>query len=496
MKKHTLLNVFAFCMLAAIHAHANEQRRPNIVYILADDMGYDSASALNPAMGPLKTPSIDRLTREGMTFTDAHSGAAVCTPTRYGILTGRYCWRTELKRGVLWEWGQPLIKRERLTVAELLRQQGYRTGMIGKWHLGMTWLDANGKVANGDVQLADAFFKKNEGSERVKTAAARIDFSQRITNGPLQRGFDSYFGVAVPNFPPYTWIENDRLLGSPSIPKPEKMFGHPGPMIPGWKLEDILPKLAEKSVEWISANAKKEKPFFLYLPLTSPHAPIAPSDKFKGKSGISDYADFLLETDWVVGEVLRALDETGAAKDTLVIFTADNGTAANFANFKQLQSHGVNLNAKLRASKGSIYEGGHRVPFVVRWPDKVATASRCNETVCLNDFMATVAALTGAELPKDAAEDSTNILPLILGEVTGLPKRPGVVNHSGGGQFAIRSGKWKLVFGRNGKHEFYDLTTDLKETTNVAKAHPEVVATLQKTLDRYQREGRSASPSR
>jgi len=463
------------------------KEHPNIVYILADDMSYDSVSALNEKMGPLKTPFIDQLASEGMIFTDAHSGSAVCTPTRYGILTGRYCWRTDLKSQVLWEWGRPLIERGRLTVAELLQQQGYRTGMVGKWHLGMTWLDADGKVANHDVERHDSFFKKGAAAERCKAAAARIDFSKPIADGPINHGFDDYFGVDVPNFPPYIWIENDRLKGNPSVPKPDEMFGHPGPMLPGWKLEDILPTLTAKSVQWIEQRAKEDGPFFLYLPLTSPHTPIAPSEKFKGTSGISDYADFLIETDWAVGEIMAALDRAGVADDTLLIFTTDNGTSPE-ANFKELESHGIDLHYHFKGHKAQIHEGGHRVPFIVRWPGKVAPGSSCEETVCLNDFMATVAAITGAELPEDAAEDSYNILPLFLGEKT-LPGHSWVVNHDYAGNFAIRKGRWKLVPGK--PVSLFDLEADPKEANNLADQHPELVAEMAAKLEEYKRNGRS-----
>jgi arylsulfatase A-like enzyme len=282
-------------------------------------------------------------------------------------------------------------------VAKLLQQQGYQTGMIGKWHLGMTWLASEGNVANHDIQRHDSFFKKGEAAERCKAAEARIDFSRPIADGPINHGFDYYFGVDVPNFPPYLWIENDRLQGDPSVPKPSEMFGHPGPMIPGWKLEDILPSLAEKSAEWIEAQAKEDTPFFLYLPLTSPHTPIAPSERFKGKSKISDYGDFLMETDWVVGEIMGALDRANVADSTLLIFTTDNGTAPA-ANFRELESHGVNLKYHFTGHKRQIHEGGHRVPFIVRWPGKVAAGTSCDETICLNDLMATVAAITGAEV--------------------------------------------------------------------------------------------------
>jgi arylsulfatase A len=462
---------------------------PNIVYILADDMSYDSVSALNPAIGPLKTPFIDRLVSQGMNFTDAHSGSAVCTPTRYGILTGRYCWRTDLKSQVLWEWGKPLIKRERLTVAELLRKEGYATGMVGKWHLGMTWLDRNGKVANADIQRHDSFFKKGDQAKRCLAVEARIDLTQPIADGPVNHGFDYYFGVDVPNFPPYVWIQNNRLQGNPIVPKPEEMFGHPGPMLPGWKLENILPTLAAKSAAWITEQAKEEKPFFLYLPLTSPHTPIAPSAKFKGRSGLSDYVDFVMETDWAVGEVMAALEKAGVADNTILIFTTDNGTSGK-ANFKELESHGINLRHHYKGSKTQIHEGGHRIPFIVRWPARVAAGSDCRETVCLNDFMATAAAITGAQLPKDSAEDSNNILPLFLGAEK-LPEHSWVVNHDYSGRFAIRKGKWKLVAGQPDK--LFDLDADVKETSNVASANPSLAAEMKAKLMQYQDSGRSVA---
>lgn len=465
-------------------------KRPNIVLILADDMSYDSVSAFNPKMGNLKTPNIDRLVQEGMSFTDAHSGSSVCTPTRYGLLTGRYCWRTRLKSSVLWEWGAPLLDPERLTVAEMLQAQGYDTGMIGKWHLGMNWHGKNGNIANGDLQLADSHFKKGAAAERIKAVEQRIDLTRPVTGGPADNGFDYYFGVDVPNFPPYVWIQNNELQGMPSATKPKRMFGHPGPMLPGWKLDAILPTLADKSVEWIDARSKGDRPFFLYLPLTSPHTPIAPSPDFKGKSGISAYADFVIETDWVVGHVMRALTETGTANNTIVIFTADNGTASK-ANFKKLESHGVDLHYHYRGHKLQIYEGGHRVPFIVRWPTYVDAASTCSQTICLNDFMATVADLLDVDLPDDAAEDSTSILPLITGGKTDLPDHPMVVNHDFKGGFAIRNGSWKLI--ATSPPQLYDLENDPKETTDVAADYPEVVTGMKATLEQYKTQGRSAA---
>ena len=463
--------------------------KPNIVFILADDMSFDSVSANNPKMGTLKTPHIDRLISQGMNFTDAHSGSAVCTPTRYGLLTGRYCWRTPLKNSVLWDWAAPLIKPDRLTVAEILQQQGYATGMVGKWHLGMSWHDKDGKIVNGNLKLSDASFKKGAAADRIAAAVRRIDYTQAVRGGPVDHGFDYYFGVDVPNFPPYVWIENDKLLGIPSVPKPKEMFGCIGPMLPGWKLEDILVGLAKKAAEWVTAQSKVDKPFFLYLPLTSPHLPTAPSKAFQGKSGISLYCDFVMETDWVVGQVMEALDKSGSAKNTLIFFSTDNGTSPGGANFKLLESHGIDLHNHFKGHKRQIHEGGHRVPFVARWPGTIEAGSTCDETIGLNDFIATVADLLNVKLPDTAAEDSFSILPLLTGEKTALPGHPSVVNHDISGRFAIRKGKWKLVSGSNA--QLFDLDSDPKEGRNLAYSYPEVVKELAGRLKRYKENGRS-----
>jgi arylsulfatase A-like enzyme len=459
---------------------------PNIVFILADDMSFDSVSANNDKIGAMRTPRIDGLIAGGMNFTDAHSGSAVCTPTRYGLLTGRYCWRTKLKRSVLWEWAAPLIEDERLTVAELLQEQGYTTGMVGKWHLGMTWFDADGQIANAGLKLEDAGFRAAS-KKRIEAVSAKIDFSKPVRGGPLDHGFDFYFGVDVPNFPPYAWIKHDQVQGDPSVPKPKEMFGLPGPMVPGWKLENILAGLGNEAASWIAAQAKTEEPFFLYVPLTSPHAPISPSKAFQGKSGISTYADFVIETDAVVGQVLDALERSGAAKDTLVFFSCDNGTSPSFANFTQLEKQGVNLRNHFKGHKAQIHEGGHRVPFAARWPGNIKPGSTCNQTICLNDFMATVAELLNVELPENTAEDSTSILPLLMGTQSTFPDRPAVVHHDIGGIFAIRQGPWKLVAGK--KPRLFNLDDDPKEANDLAAAHPERVQNMRSLLESIQKSG-------
>ncbi|MFK7789682.1 MAG: arylsulfatase [Phycisphaeraceae bacterium] len=484
-----LLSLFLFTVGCSSTSHPAQKQWPNIVFILADDMGIDSISVNNPAMGPLKTPNIDGLARQGMNFTDAHSASAVCTPTRYGLLTGRYCWRTELKSEVLWDYGRPLIEADRLTVAELLKENGYATGMIGKWHLGLDWYDKDGNIANHDLKIKDAIWRPQNGSaDRVRAVERRIDWTKPVTGGPTDQGFDDYFGVDLPNMAPYAWISQDRLTAIPSVPKPKSMFGNDGPMVPGWELEDILPTLAERSAEWIEAKSQQDKPFFLYLSLTSPHSPIAVSEPFQGKSGISVYADFIVETDWVVGHVMQALEDAGVADNTLVIFSTDNGTAA-FARFDEIKKKGVDFQANFKGRKGQIWEGGHRVPFIARWPGVIEAGSTNDEVICLNDFMATTAELLDTVLPDDTAEDSTSILRLLTGEATTLPDRSAVVHHDYRGNFAIRQGRWKLVIAE--KNQLYDMHADPKETTNLAAKHPAVVERLATLLKTYQESGRS-----
>jgi len=369
--------------------------------------------------------------------------------------------------------------------------------MVGKWHLGMGWQTADGSLANKDLLISDADFKGDGPKARVDAVANRIDFTKRVEGGPVDHGFDYYFGVDVPNFPPYVWIQNDRLLGLPSVPKPDDMFGAPGPMLPGWKLETILPTLAEKAAEYIARESQTSEPFFLYLPLTSPHAPIAPSPAFQGKSGISVYADFIMETDWAVGRVMQAIADSGVGDDTLFIFTTDNGTASK-CNFKELESYGIDFHHHYRGHKAQIYEGGHRVPFIIRWPSRAKAGSTCSETVCLNDFMATVAEIVEADLAENTAEDSTSLIPLILGQKTQLKNHPSVVNHDIRGRFAIRDDGWKLIFPRaqneeDGAGDLYDLENDPKETTNLISKHPEITNRLSSKLRLYVESGRSTS---
>jgi arylsulfatase A-like enzyme len=446
---------------------AQTTRPKNIVLILADDLGYGDVTCYNPE-SKLPTPHIDRLAREGMRFTDAHSGDAVCSPTRYGLLTGRYAWRTRLKRHVLEPYDPPLIEAGRQTLASLLRGQGYKTACIGKWHLGWNWAPGAGD---------------------------HPDFTKPIADGPLTRGFDYYFGTHVPNHSPYCFIENDRTVGQPTAWKPVRdLDGRPGPMLPGWRFEEILPRITARAVQYVRERAADKQPFFLYWPLTSPHEPIRPTKEFAGKTGIHPVADFLLQTDAAVGEVLRELDRSGLAEDTLVIFTADNGPAQH--GWEEMARAGQKRAGPFRGRKTQIYEGGHRVPFVARWPGRIRANSVSDRPVSLVDTLATVAELMAVPLARDAGEDSFSFAPVLLGKPA--PARPPFVAHANT-QFALRDGKWKLIVPHElGKidwrpevAELYDLAADPAETTNVREAHAGEAKRLAQVLKRYEESGRS-----
>jgi len=491
---------------------AAPNRMPNIVYILADDLGYGDLGCYNP-QSKIPTPNLDRLATQGLRFTDAHAPTAVCTPTRYSILTGRYCWRSPLKTSVLWCWDKPLITQDRLTVAKLLKKNGYDTACIGKWHLGWDWPTTDGKPPIGI------------GKTNNPDSGANVDFTKPIANGPTARGFDYYFGTAVPNFPPYCFIENDRTEGIPTERKPREMFGAPGPMLKGWKLEEILPGLERKAVEYIDAKAGKlrndtfhqtqGKPFFLYFPLTAPHTPVAPAPEFVGKSQAGPYGDFVHQVDHVVGKVMKALERNGLEKDTLVIFTSDNGpevgAAAKPGAYAGIPQYGHYSMDGLRGVKRDAWEGGHRVPFIARWPGKTKPGATSDEIICHVDFMATCAALVGEKLPDNAGEDSYSILPALLGEKLNGPIRKATVLHSISGKFALRQGDWVLIDAPSGDDnrepdwfkqergytahtqpgELYNLREDLTERRNLYGERPEIVQRLKALLEKYKSEGRS-----
>ncbi|PHN05986.1 sulfatase family protein [Flavilitoribacter nigricans] len=493
-------------LLTGCTAEEDVSNHPNIVYILADDLGYGDLSFLN-ADSKIQTPHLDQLAAGGLHFTDAHSGSAVCTPTRYGILTGRYAWRTPLKQGVLWPYDPPLIQGERITVAEMLREQGYATACIGKWHLGWDWPLTGGGYARDSLQ---GFGFDRAARLRIE---ASVDFNKPVNNGPLSHGFDYYFGDDVPNFPPYSFIENDRLLAFPDQEKPDSLFGNPGKMSAGWELEAVMPAITERAVSYIDEQSTGDQPFFLYFTLTAPHTPIAPADAFKGSSQAGAYGDYVQQVDWTVGQIMQALQEAGIREETLVIFTSDNGSPAregvNWSGaVSSVLKYDHHPSYHFRGTKADIWEGGHRVPFIVHWPAKIAAGKHSDQTICHTDFMATCAAITGQSLPERTAEDSYNLLPLLLDPQRQTPIREATVHHSGNGSFAIRKGKWKLILdaGSGGWSDpknaraledglpavqLYEMDTDFGEQNNVEGDHPEVVQELRALLESYQSSGRS-----
>ena len=478
--------------------------KPNVVYILADDMGYGDMRCNAPA-GKIPTPNLDRLAAQGMRFTDAHASSSVCTPTRYSVLTGRYCWRTRLKRGVLWPWDPALIEPDRLTVASFLRGHGYRTACIGKWHLGWNWTTLNGEPP--DKGCVYGAYERELRYELGKN----IDYEKPIGGGPVDCGFDHYFGDDVPNFPPYTWFEQDRLIEQPVEDKPDEMFGHPGAMAPGWQLEAVMPELTRRSVRYIEGS--KDEPFFLYFALTAPHTPIVPAEAFYGMSDAGTYGDYVCEVDWCVGQILDALDRKGIADNTLLVFASDNGPE-NTA-YDRIVEHGHYSMAHLRGLKRDTWEGGHRVPFVARWPGTIPSGSECDQLTILGDLMATCADLVGAPLPSDAGEDSVSILPLLRGDDR-RPVRSFAIHHSASGAFAIRKGEWVFIDAPSGDDnrepqwfkeergytphpypgELFNVKEDIAERRNLYGEYPHVVDELSTLLARAKRDGGAAAVSK
>ena len=512
MKYSKLIIVFLFLFGGIMLSCEKKVRQPNIVLFLADDMGYGDPQSYVPN-SKIPTPNIDQLASKGIRFTDAHSPASVCSPTRYAILTGRYAWRTHLKQGVLGPYNSPLIEQDRLTLPGMLKEQGYATACIGKWHLGMQW-------ATLDSAELPKIWERNFDQ-------SVIDHSKKITAGPLTAGFEYYFGTDVPNFPPYLFIENDHVVGNPTIPKPDTIYGNPGMMLPGWKLEDILPTLTKKAVSYIDNYSKQnnDKPFFLYFASTSPHTPIVPASEFQGKSQAGPYGDLVHQTDYSLGEIMKALERNGLMENTIIIFTSDNGSPARAGDphlhGKDFHATGAvitkfnhNPNAPWRGMKADIWEGGHRVPFVISWPGTIPTDKSSNEPISSVDIMASIAAITGYELTNNSAGDSWDLSDLFLGKRAGIDSgresiREAIVHHSSGGKFAIRQGKWKMIpqLGSGGwtkpinvklemndpEGQLYDLHADPSESDNLWHKHPEVVEQLQELLQKYKSEGRSVN---
>jgi arylsulfatase A-like enzyme len=465
--------------------------RPNIIVILADDQGFGDLGANNP-QSKIATPQLDALAKGGIRFTDGHTSSGVCTPTRYSLLTGRYHWRTKLQSGVLGGFSTPLIAKDRLTLAGLLKQQGYATGCFGKWHLGMSFPLKNGGIADDGGNFGKAF-----------QDAASVDYGRDIVDGPLEHGFDAYFGISASlDMPPFVWIKDRRVT---EIPSATKTWLRSGPAGPKFEAVDVMPSVIDQTIAFIEAQRKADpaKPFFAYVPLNAPHTPIVPTKEFQGSSGISPYADFVKQVDHDVGRLLASLDKQGLTENTLVIFTSDNGCSPA-ADIPTLQKAGHEPNHIYRGHKADLYEGGHRVPFLVRWPAQVKPGVS-NALVGQIDFLATFAEITGASVPATMAEDSVSFLPVLRGEKPTV--RQGIVSQSINGSFAFRDGQWKLLLSagsagwsspKPGPEEaglppvqLYDLSKDPGERNNLQAEFPERVASMKAELEKLIARGRS-----
>ncbi len=486
---------------------ANEEqplaKQPNIVILYADDMGMGDLGSFNKD-SKIPTPNLDQLAAQGMRFTDAHSSSGICTPSRYALLTGRYHWRKF--HGIVQAFGPSAFSPERLTLPEMLQQKGYDTAAIGKWHLGWDW---------------DAVRK--EGRPKKGVTPDDFDWDKSIPGGPLDNGFDYYFGDTVINFPPYVWIENDKVTQTPDtmvdkdlwIVKEGNMEFRKGPMITGWNPYENIPTTTQKGVNYIKQHAKNDKPFFLYFAYPSPHAPIIPNDRFDNTSKAGPYGDLMVETDDSIGQLLQAIKSAGIEDNTLVIFSSDNGPE-HYAylrdeKFEHWSSY------PYRGLKRDIYEGGHRVPMIVRWPNNVPANSKTDELVSQIDIMATLANLVGFDLPNDAAEDSFNQLPLWTGK-SPVSSRDSLVHNTFAEKYAIRSNDWTLIATKTGnensrlerfnysdwqkrhgyvsddnvKGQLFDMASDSGQRHNLIEKHPEKVSELQQQLTTIQSQGWSA----
>ena len=485
-----------FCFSSCI---SKQQKQPNIVIIYADDMGYGDLNCQNPD-SKIPTPYLDQLGAEGMRFTDAHSSSGICSPSRFALLTGQYHWRRT--HGIVGSFGPAMFKDEDITLPQVLKDNGYSTACIGKWHLGWNWNFTNEKPSGKRTywNRSHACYLNED-----------IDWEKPLTGGPLDRGFDYYFGDGTINFPPYAWVENDRFTEIPTgffefnqferEAKEADWDSRPGPKVEGWDPYRVLPMLTEKTTEWI-ANQSKAKPFFLYFSLPSPHSPLIPNDEFDGKSQAGAYGDFMVQTDWVAGQVLKALKENGFEENTIVIFSSDNGPeryaferAEKFDHFSMGQFRGL---------KRDVWEGGHHVPFIVKWPGNIEAGAVSTELISQIDIMATLAAATNVNMPEDAAPDSYNILPLWTGVQMQKPIREVLVHNTHKGQWGIRKGKWLFINKPSGEVSkmpdsfkqlrnytdfetrgiLFDMEKDPEQRENLYMQYPRVVEEMANLLDK------------
>lgn len=491
-----ILSAMAVICAAATLAAANEL--PNIVILYADDMGFGDLGANNPK-SKIPTPHLDKLAEEGLRLTDAHSSSGICTPSRYALLTGRYHWRKF--HDIVHSFGPPVIDADELTMAEMLQASGYRTACIGKWHLGWNWKEVIRPEAQAKLVGRNPILSPED-----------IDWSQSISGGPTSHGFDFYFGDDVPNFPPYAWFEDDKVITTPTVlltktPKtPEGSWSaRPGPAVEDWDFWNVVPRLADNAVDWIAQQKGSDKPFFLYVPFNSPHSPIVPTEPFVGSSQAGPFGDFVTMTDAMAGRILKALQDNGFEENTVVIFTADNG-AEKYA-YERVKKYDHWSSEPFRGVKRDLYEGGHHVPFIVKWPGKITPGTASDALTSQVDIMATIAAIVDYEVPADTAHDSYNQLAVwTSGEAS---PRTAIIHNTFAKAYAIRDGDWLLIDSSSGSHnripkwfneqrgytndrqpgELYRLSDDPAQKQNRYAENPERVEKLKQKLKTIQTHG-------
>ncbi|MEA3480100.1 MAG: arylsulfatase [Bacteroidota bacterium] len=482
-----------------------QNKLPNIIIIYADDMGYGDLNCQNTE-SKIPTPNLDQLASEGMRFTDAHSSSGICSPSRFALLTGTYHWRRQ--HDIVGAFGKPFFKDTDITLAQVLKTSGYTTACIGKWHLGWDWEfknDPSGEVSQW-------------GAMRKVYLTEDIEWSKAIAGGPLARGFDTYFGDGTINFPPYAWVENDRIIEVPEDQMDIHNIGfntkegewefRPGPKVKDWNPYDVLPTLTERSIEWINKQ-DKNRPFFLYFALPSPHAPIIPNDEFDGTSQAGGYGDFMVQTDWVVGQVLKTLQEKGLDDNTIVIFSADNGPEA-YA-WARAENYGHFSMGDFRGLKQDVWEGGHHVPFIVKWPGEIEAGSVTKEVISQVDIMATLAQITGIELPENAAPDSYSFLPVLKGEKYNTPLREATIHNTYASVWGIRMGDWLYIDSPSGGHRempesfkslrgytdfstdglLFNMNDDPEQRVNLYEKYPDRIKEMDMLLQQYRKSGSS-----
>lgn len=499
MKIYLVSPLFFFAFLTLISCSEKPKEKsqlPNIIVILADDLGYGDIKAFN-SESKILTPQIDQLASEGMIFTDAHTPSAVCTPTRYGFLTGRYNWRSRLKSGVLTGKSKALIEDDRTTIADVLRRQGYHTAFIGKWHLGWDW-----GLTEGDSLIGEGWNPQD---------FDQLDFTKPVTHNPNDLGFDYAYGHSGSlDMAPYVYVENGKVTAIPdtvTVNKGKYSWWREGPTSPDFDHEKVTPNFFERSIQYIGEQSKKGKPFFLYLALPSPHTPILPPAEWQDRSGLAPYGDFMMMIDDYVGQVNEAIRRAGIEENTIVIFTSDNG-GSPAAGLDVMEAKGHYSSYIYRGHKADIYEGGHRVPFIIKWPLNIQKGTSRDETICLTDLLATSAELTGYQLKENEGEDSYSLLSLFDVNHKVNEFREATVHHSIEGYFAIRQGDWKLIVAKGSggwsfpkpgdpaeaelpEVQLYNLASDPGETKNVFAENTEKVASLKALLIKYIKEGRS-----